>query len=359
MILKTKAYIIDREVGNVIEKDDSDDLEQYVQYLLRNIEKSKGLSLYEVENPTIGVIANTLESVKRCRHDINEEDEATIAKNFYAIAFRFLSKETDAQEKVEHMNTVIKVGCLVQTIIKNEGNYQYLIAKVDSTDYLNNFDLKRNRGIEISEKRLGKSCLIDICENQDGILSVSQIRILLDNKASYFHKEFLEVLPIYRDDHNTKTMMATVLKCIDDNLRKTYPKQRLLLRNTFIHHVRSNDFIDYTDICTEVFDKYLDSPECEIGVVDREKFKSQLQVLPEKKKFSPQFTKVSKEVKARIFQSEYKLNKGVQLIISDIEQDDLLKNIQSGSEDSGRQYIKVYTTDEEAITAFAPEVAEG
>lgn len=355
MVLKIKAYIIDREVGNVVEKDDSDDLEKYVQYLLGNIEKNKGLSQYETANPTIGVIASTLDSVKRCCHKIDEEDEAIIAKNFYAIAFRFLNKETDAQEKVEQMRTIIKVGCLVQTIIKNNTGYQYLIAKVDSTDYLNNFDLKRNRGIEISEKRLGKSCLIDICENEDGTLALSQIRILLDNKASYFHKEFLEVLPVYRDDYNTQKMMATVLKCIDDNLKQTYPKQRLLLRNTFIHHVRSNEFIDYNNICTEVFNKYLDNVECEIELADREKLKAQLQDLPVKKRFSPQFTKVSKEVKARIFQSEYKLNKGVQLIISDIDQEELLKNIQSGTETGGRQYVKVYTTDKEAIAAFAPE----
>lgn len=358
MVLRMKAYIIDREVGNISEKAVSNDLEQYVQGLLANIEKSKGLSQYETENPKIGVIATTLESVKRCCHEIDEKDEDTIAQNFHAVAFRFLRKETDAQERVEPMRTIIKVGCLVQAIIKNDIGYQYLIAKVDSTEYLNNFDLKRNRGIEISEKRLGKSCLINISENDDGTLTVSQIRILLDNKASYFPKEFLEVTPTYRDDHNTKRMMATVLKCIDDNLKKTYPRHRLVLRNAFIHHVRSHDFINYNDICTEVFNKYLDSAECEVKLEDKEKCKSSLEALPERKKFSPQFNKAPKEVKARIFQSAYKLNEGVHLVISDVEQDKLLKDVQSGAEPGGRQYIKVYTTDEEAIATFAPEEAE-
>lgn len=355
MVLKMKAHIIDREIGNVINKEASTDLELYVPKLIENIEKSKGLSQYKSENSTMGVIALALESVKKCNDEFDEKTEAILNKNFYSIAFRFLDKETNAQEKVEQLNTVIKVGCLVQAIIKKENHYQYIIAKVDSTDYLNNFDLRKNRGIEISDKRLGKSCLIDFIKNENDDLIIDQIRILLDNKASYFHKEFLEVIPIYQDDINTKRMMATVLKRIDENLKSKYPKQRLLLRNTFIHHVRTNDFIDYNKICTEVFDKFLDNADCDIELYDREKLKSELQDLPAKKKFSPQFNKVSKEVKARIFQSEYALNKGIQLVISDIEQDELLKNIKSGKEDGGKQFIMIYTTDQEAISAFAPE----
>lgn len=352
MILKTKAYIIDREVGTIIAKNESDDYLAYVDYLLDNIEKSTSLSYYTCENPSIGVIASVLDSVNKfCE---NPDDEI-INESIQAIASRFLLKETEAQEKVERLRVTIKVGCLIQSIIQCRTGWQYLIAKVDSTDYLNNFDLKRNRGFEISDKRLGKSCLIDISNNEDGKLIITQIRILLDNSASYFYKDFLEVVPVYQDDYNTNKMMATVLKCVDDNLKKVYPQQRLLLKNAFIHHVRANEFINYSNICNVVFKQFLDSPQCDISADDKNKLMTQLQELPEKKRFSPQFNKVAKEVKARVIESEYRLNNCANLIISDVEQVELLRNIQSGEDPGGRKFIKVYTTDEEAIAAFAPQ----
>ena len=353
MIKELQAYLIDRETGQIVSKEDTKDLDAYVQNLHDIIEKSKNTSFYAASNPPIGVIERAVESVHRCDNGMNEEDTRVVNRNFQKIALEFLAQETYAQEKVEHLST-IKIGCLVQAILIKEDGYRYFISKVNSIDFLNNSDLMRNRGIEISKKPIGKSCMIDLHRGSDGRFSVGEIRVLLDNNAAYFHKEFLKVEPIYQDDYNTRTMTATVTKYLDGDLKRSYPKHRLYLKNAFVHYVHSHDFIDYGEICSDVFFKYIDNQACDIEVSEKEDLKCKLQELPAEKKFSTQFSKVAKEVKAKNIQSAYDLNHGVQLVLSEFNQSGLSKTIISGAEPGGETYIKIFTNNQEALEAFAP-----
>ena len=226
---------------------------------------------------------------------------------------------------------------------------------MDWSDFLQRVDLNKTQGIEINKKRLGKSCLftLDIDEAKD--ISIIDAQILLDNKASYFCDAFLELTPFYRDDYNTETMVNVALKLIDDSFRKKYPQERMLLRNSFIHYVKANEFIDYTEISNDIFQKYIQSDACRIEQADKDMFLNKLNELPEKKKFSRQFTRIPKSIKARVIKNDYKLTTFARLEIQDADQNEILAKIKSGSDDDGSTYLKIYTEDQEAIETFKPE----
>lgn len=212
--------------------------------------------------------------------------------------------------------------------------------------------------IEDNEKKLGKSCLIDInCD--EGQAEIGRIRILLDNKASYFSKDFLEVDPIYEDSFCTEKAVKSVLGIVDSSLKKDHPRERQLIRNSFILYMRRNDFIDYDDMVKEIFINYFDSESCEIDGDTKLKISKKLEELPEKQKFSRQFNRISENITAKLTKVEYKLAEDLELIINgakiqdNLQQDtDLFDRVIAGEENDGRSFLKIYTNNEDALNTF-------
>lgn len=355
MVVWAYAYFVDNEKETVELKEGHTDYTHYIEFLLDSIRTSKKQSVYQTISNDTEVVSCVTRSVK-IELDVDEKQKQDlIFKNCETIANRFLRKEIEAKGSVRQLPIEVRSGCLILAYIEEENSHQYLIAKMDWSEFLQRVNLNRTQGIEINKNRLGKSCLFTLNMDSDNNVTIINAQVLLDNKASYFCKDFLELTPIFKDDYNTETMVNTTLQLIDTNFRKKYPQDRLLLRNTFIHYVRTNDFIDYADIHQNIFEKFFSDSTCHIEEQDKKHFMEKSDKLPETKRFSRQFTRVPEKIKARVIQSKYKLTSFASLEIQDADQEAILSKIKSGKDDNGSTYLKIYTAEQEAIDAFKPE----
>lgn len=356
MIIWTKAYLVNNEeqtIANIDTGDSHTDYKKYINFLLDSIEKSNKLTAYKLTSDTSEVFLRVLSSVGEGIDEENgkAKDESTIDSNCEIITKRFLRKELKGQKHVQSMKVEIRSGCLIHAFIKEADSYQYLIAKMDWSDFIERVGLNRSQGIEINKKRLGKSCLFTFNLNKE----IRDIRVLLDNSATYFTSDFLELEPAYSDEHNTEVMSSTTVQVIDSCLKKKYPQDRLILRNTFLHYLRTKDFVDFDDIQQNIFKPYLESPLCKINDDDKSKFSKKISDLPNSRHFSCQFNIVPSEIKNNIIRNTYKLTSFANLLILNTSStSDIFNKIKSGSDSSGATYLKIYTTDQEAINTFKP-----
>lgn len=349
MILYSNAYVVNKYTG-IERRESNEDLVEYISFIVKAIEENKNTTYYKEAGESTQVIALCKKSIDIIKDYIDKVSFGNtineIESNCNAILSRFSMKEAEAQEIVERLKVTIRPGCVVQAIINGNDKLYYLISKMDFDDFLDDQNLKKATGIYISEKRLGKSCLISF--NVDD--SIDKIQILLDNPAVYFYKKFLEVEPIYNDSQSTAILVSTVLAVVQKELKK-YPKEHLELRNTFIHYTRSNGQINYNDLKEEVFNKYFETSEIEKPIID--KINKTLDSLPEKRGFSRQFNRVLESINVRKIKYHYNLNNYFELTIKEYEEDEIYKTIESGEDETtGRKYIKVYTENTDVLTAF-------
>ncbi len=349
MIVYSSACVVSKQEG-LIERDSNRDLQKHINFIITSMAESNNVAQYTAPSESTEVINLCKASLEA----FQKKDTKTIDRNCRIVAQRFSAKETASQEKVEKMGIEIKNGFMVQAILKTDNCYSYLISKMDSLDYLDEFEVQYRRGIEVNKKRLGKSCLITY--STDGTLSINKIEILLDNKAVYFHRDFLELVPVYSDESNTELMMQSILSILEKRLKKTYPKEHLELRNAFIHYARTNDLISYDDMRGHVFEDYFSKTDTDIDNKIVNTIKSDLAVLPENKKFSRQFNIVRDKIKVRKIKYQYKLNDFFELTVKEYRENEIFTTIISGQEsDSGKGFVKIYTEDEEALRTFEPK----
>lgn len=355
-VLKTSAFIIDRENEKKIPKDIGDDAKDYANFLIENVQKSNKKTLYKLisEESTVFRLSREITTmflaqdndIEKCGSAI---DEDRINYCFEEIGTRFLEAEIAGQKSVDNIHKIkIKTGCLIQIVIKKTDRYQYLIAKLGSLDFLTESELRRERGYQIDEKKLGKSCLFTFKPNKN-VLEVDTIKLLLDNPAAFFVDKFLELKPVYNDDVCTEKMVDSTLKVID-TLKRDYPQDRRTLRNRFITYVKSNDFFDYEDMIENVFSPVMRTPECKIK--DKKGLLEKVASLPEKNKFSPQFNIVPKKIKATLVEDRYSISKGIDLVIKDDVKEEIFEIVESMEDKDGRNYLKIYTHDKEIIETF-------
>lgn len=355
MLIWALAYLVDNEKNECKLLETHGDYEKYIDFLLESINKSSKLTEYKMRSNKTEVVSCVIDIMNNASELSTDGLEGTDKQRNLCkiIAKRFLTDEINAQKDVERMDVDIKSGCLMQALVKENDNYKYLIAKLDYSTYLQKLDLDLSEGIEVNKKRLGKSCLFNFEKNMN-VMEISNIQVMLDNTAKYFTNKFLEMDPLYSDEQNTETMSAAVVHTIDQCFKKKYPQERLLLKNAFIHHLQTHPLIDYQNIREEIFTKFFAGPLCQISEEDQNKFNSKIAKLPEAKKFSRQFNCIPSKIKNRIIQNRYELTPFVNLELKQdkCEEEELFESIQSGEETDGRTYLKIYTNDQEALSAF-------
>lgn len=90
------------------------------------------------------------------------------------------------------------------------------------------------------------------------------------------------------------------------NLKKQYPKDHTVIRNSVILYFKNNEHIDYNELVDSIFGKY--NPV----EVDMDKFNdiiSKLKKVPGNKKFDFQFISVPSVINAKI-KKVYEVNEG-------------------------------------------------
>lgn len=346
-----KAYKVDNDKNQIEEVASEGELGEYVDFYMSALRDTRKTAPYRKKSQTGEVLSIITQIAERQQNATNPilapENELS------AINDRFLAKETHAQSRIAHLDTRIKQGCLIHALVKNGNHWCYLIAKLQWNEYLEMTSMSKSTGIAFDNKTLGRSCLITLKPERNH-MSICRIEISMDTaNTKYFVDGFLEVEPLFDDKKSTEKMTESITNLIDRTFKKNEPRVRLQLKNAFLHEVRSSDHVDYSDIVSNVFERYFFAAGCQVDEKRAEVFLSKLQRLPEEKQFARQFDLVPSAIKQRITSTSYNLKDNIVLTIkSEGSVFDPLNGVVSGVEDDGQTYLKIYTDDREALKTF-------
>lgn len=217
---QSRNELVVPEVG-----DSSDGLNHYIDSLIKDIFESGRHRDYEFQSDTKEVCA----ALGRI---VNGADFATESQ---VVAARLLQSELDAQSGINHLLHSIPKGSLVQALVSDDdGKTAIVISKADHTEILDEVNFEERRGLPI-HKKVFKAALISF----DGKKVVESVKVYETGSAKYWWGTFLELNEKRSDSFNTKTALEKLDDKVLKPLKKPYPADYIILRNSTIGYFRT------------------------------------------------------------------------------------------------------------------------
>lgn len=309
----TSISIDPKEFGN--------DLDEYLKDLVNLTITNSGGRQFKFDRAT-------LEIPTLINQIVNGQNFSTVGSG---IAERLLKVETEAQTKMDKLGVQIQKGILVLVHLEIDGEERIVFCKADDTEYLNEQDFKKARGLPI-EKKIFKAfdCKIDNAKN------ISAVKVLdtFPRMSKYWWSTFLELTEVYDDIYNTKNAFQAIDVDIFNKIKKKYPQDHTHLRNSAVRYFRAAESFEMEDFIKNAIGDY--SPiDTSLKMDD---VKKEIRDLPTKRKFDPQFDIVKSEITAR-FKSNISLTPQIDLIIK--EDIDLKGTITTEEGKDGKKYVKI------------------
>jgi len=342
-----KAYHgIDVENKQIEQRDITEDFNKIIQEMLSKIMNNPSVKRYKTETER-AVIASIIKDVTYAAEDKQEGGYEQYADE---IATRLLKVEVRVQQRMEHLNGVQK-GSLIQALVKSEsGQYKYLIAKVEHTNYVDEVELVLKGGFNPEENKIWKTCIFS-CEKNDDGFDVSEAKIFLNHMAVYWTDDFLDLVEMKSDEKNTKDAWKSIETVLKNELKKYATSDYFVLRNAVINYFRRPKNIDYYEMLDNIFSDY---HPIDIDAKKVQEIKVKLERLPNEKNFDSNFISKPKEVKARI-KSVHKVNNDIDVIIRagiNEEPDNFKDVIYIQREKDGSSWLVINATDPDTLKAF-------
>ncbi len=339
-IINQSIRIIDYENNEVYKRDTPEEFSEYVKQLITYIDSYTSIREYKTRSVNTEVISCILDIIK------NKEDIDFVTEKMETISKRLLLKEREAQSTVSKITNVQK-GSLIQALLYDAelDQFNYLLAKVEHTDFVDDSDFSFKTGFSKDMKKLWKSCLFEM---DDLNSSCFLAKVFLNNPAKYWHDTFLELEERTNDETNTDRAFRAVDLVLNRNLKKIAPRDYTVTRNAVISYFKSSKQIDYDQMVNQLFENYV---PVELEPEKKKKLIEKLLKLPEEKNFDRQFNVVNSVIKAKI-KKTYDICQGIQLKISE-GIDDLDKTISAYRDDEGNKYIKIKTDNDVTFKSFS------
>ena len=344
-IIHKSIHIIDYEKNSVMQREAPLEFDSYITELIGHVSQASSFKAYKSRSCSTEVLSCVLEMCSD--YDTNE----TVISKTEIIANRLLLKEADAQAQIARTNTNVKKGSLVQVLLKNDvqKEYSYILAKVEHSEWIDDYDFTFKTGFSKEKKAFWKSCLIQIPNLSSSEFS-SKVHTI--SGAKYWSDAFLEFDEVNTDAMNTRLAFKAIDAVLNQSFKGTASPDRTVIRNTFIGYLKNNELVNYSTMVDSVLENYqpYDASHEKINSI-----RLKLHEAPEKKGFDGQFTAMNKAINARIKQV-YPVTDGVELKINQaINQ---LSNTIQSFEVDGVKYIRIRTTDENTYKAFQIERKE-
>jgi hypothetical protein len=340
IIVQKTIHIIDYENSQVLQRQTHDAFESYVTDLINHISDNAAVREYKTRSNATEVIGSIL---ALCA-DLDAAE--VVSSKMGGIAKRLLLKESEAQEQIARTNTNVQKGSLIQALLlDDEENYAYLLAKLEHSEWVDDFDFSFKTGFSKDKKTLWKSCLIDL---PDITLSEFHAKIYSNTVAKYWSDGFLELDEMNSDESNTSRAFKAIEATLNQNFRGVASPDHTIIRNHFIGYFKNNNHIDYATMVNTILENY-QPVDPELKPEKIQAIRTKLLEQPSKKKFDSQFNAVNSAINARI-RRVYPINEGIDLKVTrDIE--DLSGTIQS-IEENGVKYIRVRTNNDATYRKF-------
>lgn len=250
---------IDFEEEEIIEvPTNSEDAIEFINNVINETMTNENTRKYLRKSDTTEVIS----SINKLIHYENLEEDSqsgevavavSINSIVYRISERLMQAEIEAQAGIEATGRSLRKGSLIQSLVKENDRYRYVLIKVDHSMYLDTINLYKRIGLPLEEKIL-KSCVIDY-DNNHNIVNIS----LYDSTkkmAYYWWSGLLELEPANKDDINTKKALFKISSTINNVVGKTSPPDATILRNRLKGYFNSNSQFDLNEFMKKVIDDY-------------------------------------------------------------------------------------------------------
>lgn len=348
-ILHKSIFIIDYDNENLTRRIIPDDFNEFIDNLIDHINTNTSVRKYKPKSQTTQVVTCVREIIKNEKDTSKADKIDEIQQNYFLeIAKRLLDVEIKIQAQIGHTGKNVKKGSLVQALVYLEDEMEYcvLIAKVEHTGFFDDLELRHRTGFSSEQKKIWKSCILDIIISEEGIL-VDNAKIYLEKEVKYWPESFLELEEMLSDENNTKRAFKYIEDTLRSNLKKAAPSDYTILRNSIIGQLKSAQHIDYNDMIDNIFDNYVPT---DVLLDKVNAIRSKLLSLPEDKNFDRQFVSIPSAINARI-KDIYKINNNIDLKINGYV-GDIKETIKSIEDNDGKRYLKIRTDNEETYKSF-------
>ncbi len=335
-LLFTSFYLLDLENKQVQKKNITEDfqsfIEEYIEYAQMN-EKNKA---YMIRNTSTSVVSAIQTIV------LNQEQWEEKSKE---IAKKLLEAEELAQAKIYRMGSNVKKGSLIQALIeKNTDEYEYVIAKIEHSSWIDGQDLTVNYGFSKDKKSLWKSALFPIYK-MDTQVVFETIQVYSDTMAKYWTVSFLELDEQMDDSKNTYSAFKAIDSELKSAIASVSPHDYVQLSSELQNVMNTPQELDYDDCVEQILEKYHPNEEG----IEKEVMKDCLLALPERKKFDKQFKVVPESLNNKR-SKKFKLSKGIELTIRS-DAIEYPEKIVSTLVD-GRRVLQILCEDEDTYETF-------
>lgn len=340
-IIFKAVHGIDYEENDTYSREIPETFDRYVKGLVAYVTNNKTVRFFKSTSPNTLVLNNVYQVLTQI--DIQENKTAN---NFDDIAKKLLNVEVETQANIDRLGKKIKRGSLIQSLIKEDDSYQYLLAKVEHNGFVDDKDLSFKTGFSSDENKIWKTCIFDF-SLEDGNFTLNGIKVYLDTSTQYWTKKFLELEELRNDEINTQQAFKNIDANLKRYMKKDFPKDFVVLRNTVIGRFRMNGLFDYDNVVEEIFENYI--PQSMPDDI-YSKLVKRIKMLPDIKNFDRQFETCPDRVNAKI-SNIYKVNSSVEVKILDhVENlDDVIK---AEELDDGSRVLKIKITEKEIFEAF-------
>lgn len=313
----------------------NEDVKGYIKSLTEEALENKHKKFFKTTSNTSEVVA----TVKRIFTNKSLDDSD---RNI--IADRLVDKEIATQEKIDKLNIKIKKGSLIQSLFKKENNeYYFLIAKIESNRFLDTNDLIAKEGL-LFENKAFKTCVFKINNNNE----IEEISLSDNNNkiADYWSDLFLELKELTNDETNTKNAFKIVLNKIKNDLEVKHPQDYILIQNNAKSFFQTNSVFRQDEFMNNMFNNYEpQDSNLDINALRGSLIRAYNRVITD-----TEFNIIPKSIQPSIMKTNKQVNSFIELTLNGT-QDQIQNNVFS-VEENGVKYIKVKASNIETYNSF-------
>lgn len=344
-ILYSSLHNLNMDLDDPIRKDIPEDFDSYMSSYIEFATAENNISrnyLVRDNNRTVmNCIADLLLDVIAQGDVVTDSDVPDQRAN--SIALKLLDTEKNAQEKVKGVSTIQK-GSIIQALIKNAGDYCYVIAKVEHTEWIDGETFKKNFGFPGENKRVWKSAVLPLTIVNHEV-SFGKVKCYVNTQAKYWTESFLEVEQAKDDKTNTVAVFKTIDKALKP-LKKTSPSDFYNLKNSATHELQIEQDINYPDMVSRLLDNYQSNDDS----VNVDGIKGELLSAMEQGRFDSQFHTDPKAIK-RGKKISIPVSPTVDIVIK-AAQDNWRDEFMSHETVDGKKYIMIRCEDDDTFRSF-------
>lgn len=336
MILYKSFHNINVSTGTLTRKNMPEDFDSfvnsYIAFAIRN-GNNKEYTVLDLNSTVIhcvsSIAAIVINNLKPTEDDLLELDSFS-----NSIATKLLIEEKNAQNRIAAMGKQIKLGSLIQALIKHDNDeYMYIIAKVEHSEWYDGESLRKNLGFPSEKKNVWKSAVLPMVVQDD--ISFDSVHVYTDNEAKYWAQQFLELTEKRNDQTNTSIAFDAIEIELKRRIKRESERDYYYLRNSVIKTLKSRQLINYDDMIENLVGQYQpDEPALKMA-----ELKAALLALPEKKKFDRQFVSVPDAIKKRR-KLKFPVTNAIELSIEEgtANYRDTVKAVEL---DGGKKYLQI------------------